>query len=87
MPIIGWIRDLFGILNDAQAAKKTRLEIEKIEDEKREQLIKPPTLDEIKKYDPNTRRIIENSGGCATLATFCLALFLLMTFMFSYWAR
>ncbi|MDQ3805512.1 MAG: hypothetical protein M3416_16995 [Acidobacteriota bacterium] len=57
MPIIGWIRDLFGIQKDMYETKKTRLEIEKIEGEKREKLITPATLDDVKKYDPKIMRI------------------------------
>jgi hypothetical protein len=59
MPIIGWIRDLFGIQKDMYETKKTRLEIEKIEDEKREKLITLATLDDVKKYDPKHQKLIE----------------------------
>ncbi|HJQ31389.1 MAG TPA: hypothetical protein VJ866_04395 [Pyrinomonadaceae bacterium] len=57
MPITSWIRDLFGIQKDMYETKKTRLEIEKIEDEKREKLITPATLDDVKEYDPKYRKI------------------------------
>lgn len=59
MPIIGWIRDLFGIQKDMYETKKTRLEIEKIEDEKREKLITLATLDDVEQYDPNTRKLLD----------------------------
>lgn len=58
MNIIGWIRDLFGIQKDMYETKKTRLEIEKIEDEKREKLITPVTLADVKKYDPKTKELL-----------------------------
>jgi hypothetical protein len=54
MPITGWIRDLFGIRKDMYETKKTRLEIEKIEDEEWEKRITLATMDDVKKYDPNT---------------------------------
>ncbi|HEX7316211.1 MAG TPA: hypothetical protein VF297_20060 [Pyrinomonadaceae bacterium] len=57
MNFIGWIRDLFGIQKDMYETKKTRLEIEKIEEEKREKLIILATLDDVKKYDPKIRQI------------------------------
>jgi hypothetical protein len=57
MPIFGWIRDLLGIHKDVYETKKTRLEIEKIEDEKRRKIIFPATFDDIKKYDPTYRAI------------------------------
>src|SRR5437588_11315562 len=60
MPITSWIRDLFGIQKDMYETKKTRVEIEKIEDEKREQLITPATLEDVKKYDPKNLRLIHN---------------------------
>ena len=58
MPITSWVRDFFGIMNDAQAAKKIRLEIEKIEDEKRGKLIIPATVEDVKKYDSKTQALI-----------------------------
>src|SRR4051794_26355075 len=60
MPLFGWIRDLFGIQKDMYETKKTRLEIEKIEDEKREKLITPATLDDVKKYDSKVKRLLES---------------------------
>jgi hypothetical protein len=59
MPLFGWIRDLFGIQKDMYETKKTRLEIEKIEDEKRDKLITPASLEDVKKYDPKTRNLLE----------------------------
>lgn len=52
MPLTSWIRDLFGIQKDMYDTKKTRLAVEKIEDEKRAKLITPATIEEVKKYDP-----------------------------------
>ena len=66
MPIIGWIRDLFGIQKDMYETKKTRLEIEKIEDEKREKLITLATVEDVKRYDPKVKElqrcILEDMG-------------------------
>jgi hypothetical protein len=59
MPVFGWIRDLFGIRKDMYETKKTRLEIEKIEDEKRDKFITPASLEDVKKYDPKTRNLLE----------------------------
>lgn len=39
--------------------KKTRLDIEKIEDEKRMKIIFPATFEDVKKYDVKTQRLIE----------------------------
>lgn len=58
MPIFSWIRDLFGIQKDMYETKKTRLEIEKIEGEKREKLITPATFADVKKYDINFQKLI-----------------------------
>src|SRR5437588_9592542 len=67
MPITSWIRDLFGIQKDMYETKKTRLEIEKIEDEKREKLITSATLEDVKEYDPKTKELLskieERPGG------------------------
>jgi hypothetical protein len=52
MPIIGWIRDLFGIQKDMYDTKRTRLEIKKLEDAEREKLIIPATIEDVKQYDP-----------------------------------
>ena|ERR1044071_7207530 len=59
MPIIGWIRDLFGIQKDMYETKKTRLEIEKIEEEKREKLITPATLEDVLRYNPKIKELID----------------------------
>src|SRR5207248_182319 len=58
MPIIGWIRDLFGIQKDMYETKKTRLEIEKIEDEKQGRRITLATIQDVEKYDPKTRKLL-----------------------------
>jgi O-phosphoseryl-tRNA(Cys) synthetase len=57
MPFFGWIRDLFGIQKDMYETKKTRLEIEKIEDENRKKLITPASLKDVEKYDPKIKAI------------------------------
>jgi len=62
MPITSWIRDLFGIQKDMYETKKTRLEIEKIEDEKREKLITPATMEDVKKYDPSYAELMHQLG-------------------------
>ena|SRR5258706_8382995 len=61
MPFTTWIRDLFGIRKDVIDAKKAKLEITKLEDEEGERrgLIELATLDDVKKYDPKTRSLIE----------------------------
>jgi len=59
MPIIGWIRDLFGIQKDMYETKKTRLEIKKLEleDEKKERLITLATPEQVERYDPKAQRL------------------------------
>lgn len=58
MPFTTWIRDLFGIRKDVIDTKKAKLEIEKLEEEKRARnLITPATLDDVKRYDPKYRMI------------------------------
>lgn len=59
MPIIGWIRDLLGIHKDHIDKQKSRLEVKKLEKEESEgkNLIKPATLDDVKKYDPKAARL------------------------------
>ena len=61
MSIIGWVRDFFGIQNDMYKAKKTRLEIEKLE---KEGLggggrihITPATMEDIYRYDPKVEMV------------------------------
>ena len=82
MPIFGWVRDALGVRKDHIETKKAQLEVKKLEDERREQLIKPPTLDEVKKYDPKTRMIIEKSGGggCILQVVSYLAMFVILVF-------
>ena len=82
MPIFGWVRDALGVRKDYVDTKKAQLEVKKLEDEKRERLIKPPTLEEIKKYDPKTRMIINKSGGCILQAASCLGIFLFLVSTF-----
>jgi hypothetical protein len=81
MPIIGWIRDLFGIQKDMYETKKTRLEIEKIEDEKREKLITPATIEDVKEYDQKFRRlrdIIRGTDGQLKVADWWKAALILL---------
>ena len=61
MLFFGWIRDLFGTQKGMYETKKTQLEIEKIEDEKREKLITPATLDDVKKYDSKYQEILRKA--------------------------
>jgi hypothetical protein len=83
MPITTWIRDLLGIPREVIDLKKSKLELEKLEDEKRQRTITIATLKDIKEYDPrveaikqNERRRLRNErrdvreyhgGGCALL--------------------
>lgn len=57
MPITSWIRDLFGIQKDMYETKKTRLEIEKIEDEKKERRIILATQKDVERYDPKAQQL------------------------------
>jgi|SRR6266852_5884659 len=60
MPISTWIRDLFGIRKDVVDTKKAKLEVEKLTNEKRERdLITRCDLQDIEKYDPKHRSLIE----------------------------
>src|SRR5438046_530929 len=60
MPISTWIRDLFGIRKDVIDIKKSKLEIELLEHEKRErEFLIRATKDDIEKYDPSTQRLLE----------------------------
>lgn len=52
-PFFGWIRDLLGIRKDIIDAKKSKLEIQKLQDEELSRnLITRATLADIEKYDP-----------------------------------
>jgi hypothetical protein len=58
MPFTTWIRDILGIRKDVVDTKRTKLEIERLEVEKRERdLITPATLDDVRKYDPNIQKL------------------------------
>lgn len=60
MPFTTWIRDLLGIRKDVIDTKKSKLEVERLEDEKRARnLITPATLDDVKNYDPKTRALLK----------------------------
>lgn len=63
MPIFGWIRDALGIRKDYVDTKRAQLEIKKLEDAQREKLITPATLDDVKKYDPKFKKLIEKVTG------------------------
>ncbi|HWS86326.1 MAG TPA: hypothetical protein VN282_05155 [Pyrinomonadaceae bacterium] len=52
MNFIGRIRGLSDIQKDMYETKKVRLEIEKLEEEKRPGRITLATADEVKRYDP-----------------------------------
>lgn len=54
----GWIRDFLGIRKDLVDTKKSKLEVDKLEDEKRgRDLITRATLEDVKKYDPKYKAI------------------------------
>ena len=66
MPFTTWIRDLFGIRKDVIDTKKSKLEVEKLEEEKRSRdLITPATLDDVKKYDDKYRRLATKAKHAA----------------------
>ena len=53
MPIFGWIRDALGIGKDVIDAKKSNLDVERLQAEKRErEILTRPTLEDVKRYDP-----------------------------------
>jgi hypothetical protein len=96
MPIFGWIRDLFGIQKDMYDTKKTRLEINQLEDVEREKLITPVTLDDVKRYDPKISQIETNikeeyqrgiarkhyhTGGCYGVSLVTMILVLMLVGM------
>lgn len=60
MGLIQAIRNLFGIANDRLLRKKTKLEVEKLEHEKRQEqsLIHIATLEDISRYDKRVKAII-----------------------------
>jgi hypothetical protein len=52
-PFFGWIRDLLGIRKDIIDTKKSKLEIQKLQDEELSRnLITRATIADIEKYDP-----------------------------------
>jgi hypothetical protein len=58
MPFTTWIRDPLGIHKDVIDIKKSKLETERLEDEKRARnLITPATMDDVEKYDNMYARI------------------------------
>ena len=60
-----WIRDLFGIFLDRKTAKKTELEIEKLEEDhvRASRLIRTDiTLEEIKQYDPKFVKLLAEAA-------------------------
>ena len=56
-----WVRDMFGIRKDADDRRKTNLEIERLEHERRqrESQIQRATLEDVKKYDPKAKKLEE----------------------------
>jgi len=57
-PFFGWLRDLLGIRKDIIDTKKSRLEIQKLQDEElARNLITRATIADIEKYDPKYSRI------------------------------
>lgn len=53
MPIFGWIRDALGLHKDIIDSKKAKLEVHKLEDEKRERdILTRATFEDIERYDP-----------------------------------
>jgi hypothetical protein len=59
MPISTWIRDAFGIGKDLVDLKKSKLEIDELEHKKQVRLITLVGFDDLEKYDPKLRRLIE----------------------------
>lgn len=57
----GWLRGLLGIRKDLVDTKKAKLEVRKLqaEERKRESLITLATFEDVKKYDPNTRKLLD----------------------------
>ena len=59
MSIFGWVRDFIGIRKDAIETKKDKLEINRLQDEERErESIKRADLEDVKKYDPKTKKLL-----------------------------
>jgi hypothetical protein len=57
-PFFGWLRDLLGIHKDIIDTKKSKLEIQKLQDEElARNLITRATIADIEKYDPKYARI------------------------------
>jgi hypothetical protein len=53
-----WLRNLLGIRKDLIDTDKSKLEVQKLKDEElSRKLITPATLDDVKKYDANYRKI------------------------------
>lgn len=62
IPLIDWIRGLFGIRKDIVDSKKSQLEIQKLKDEELSRnLITRASLDDVKKYDPKYQQITINT--------------------------
>ncbi len=55
---MGILGDIFAFIKAPKEYKKIRLEIEKLEAEKRESIIKPATREEVEKYDPKTGALV-----------------------------
>lgn len=61
MSLFSAIRDLLGIRKDLVETKKAKLETEKLEHEgrARESMIEKPDAEDVKKYDPKTKKLIK----------------------------
>lgn len=57
----GWIRNALGIRKDLIDTKKSKLEVKKLEHEEkaRNNLITPATMEDIEKYDPKTKELLQ----------------------------
>lgn len=57
-PVFGWIRGLLGIRKDIIDTRKSKLEVQKLQDEELDRnLITRATIADIEKYDPKYGRI------------------------------
>ncbi len=56
---MGILGDIFAFIKAPKEYKKIRLEIEKLEAEKRESIIKPATREEVEKYDLKTGALVD----------------------------
>jgi hypothetical protein len=61
MSIFSLIRDILGIRKDHIETKKAKLEVKKLEEEtrNRESIIQKADIEDVKKYDPKTKELLE----------------------------